>query len=135
MFVCENPNVLAIAADQLGPNCAPLVCTDGMPAAAQRTLLAQLRACGATLHYHGDFDWPGLHIGNHMVREHGARPWRFSATDYLAAVVDAPRPGRPLAAAGVAALWDGALAKAMREEKLAIDEETLADLLLQDLRL
>jgi uncharacterized protein (TIGR02679 family) len=44
IFVCENPNLLAIAADQLGPRCAPLVCTDGMPGAAQRVLLTQLRA-------------------------------------------------------------------------------------------
>jgi uncharacterized protein (TIGR02679 family) len=34
VFVCENPNVVAIAADRLGGDCAPLVCTDGMPAAA-----------------------------------------------------------------------------------------------------
>ncbi|MCK0505783.1 TIGR02679 family protein [Aromatoleum anaerobium] len=134
VFVCENPNLLAIAADQLGPRCAPLVCTDGMPAAAQRTLLAQLRAAGATLHYHGDFDWPGLRIGNHMVREHEARPWRFSAADYRAAVVGAPRPGRPLDDAAVGALWDDALADAMLAERLAIDEEALADALLADLR-
>ena len=56
IFVCENPNLVAIAADTLGINCAPLVCTDGMPAAAQRTLLMQLSAAGACLHYHGDFD-------------------------------------------------------------------------------
>ena len=134
VFVCENPNLLAIAADQLGPRCAPLVCTDGMPAAAQRTLLGQLSACGATLHYHGDFDWPGLYIGNQMVREHGASAWRFSAKDYLQAVPGAPRPGRPLDAAPVMALWDDALAPAMLSERLAIDEETLADILLQDLR-
>ena len=39
VFVCENPNFLAIAADELGARCAPMVCTDGMPGAAQRTLL------------------------------------------------------------------------------------------------
>ena len=43
----------------------------------------------------GDFDWPGVRIGNQMVREHDARPWRFSAADYRAAVLGAPRPGRP----------------------------------------
>ena len=134
VFVCENPNLLAIAADQLGPRCAPLVCTDGMPAAAQRTLLAQLRAAGAMLHYHGDFDWPGLRIGNHMIREHEARPWRFSTADYRAAVVGAPRPGRPLDDAPLSALWDDALAEAMLTEPLAIDEEGLADVLLDDLR-
>lgn len=134
VFVCENPNLLAIAADQLGPNCAPLVCTDGMPAAAQRVLLTQLRAAGATLHYHGDFDWPGLRIGNQMIREHDARPWRFSTADYRAAVIGAPRPGRPLDDAAVSALWDDTLAGAMLAERLAIDEEGLADVLLDDLR-
>lgn len=134
VFVCENPNLLAIAADQLGPRCAPLVCTDGMPAAAQRVLLTQLRAAGATLHYHGDFDWPGLRIGNQMIREHGAQPWRFATADYRAAVIGAPRPGRPLDAGAVNALWDDSLAGAMLAERLAIDEEGLADVLLDDLR-
>lgn len=134
VFVCENPNLLAIAADQLGPRCAPLVCTDGMPAAAQRTLLAQLRTAGARLHYHGDFDWPGVRIGNHMLREHDARPWRFSTPDYRAAVAGAPRPGRSLDDAAVSALWDDTLGDAMLAERLAIDEEALADVLLVDLR-
>ena len=133
MFVCENPNLLAIAADRLGPRCAPLVCTDGMPAAAQRTLLAQLAGAGASLRYHGDFDWPGLRIGNQMLREHAAVPWRFGAGDYRAAVIDAPRPGRTLGDAAVDALWDAGLAAAMRAEQLAIDEEALADILLGDL--
>lgn len=134
VFVCENPNLLAIAADQLGPNCAPLVCTDGMPAAAQRVLLTQLRVAGAALHYHGDFDWPGLRIGNQMIREHDTRPWRFSTADYRAAVIGAPRPGRPLDDAAISALWDDTLACAMLAERLAIDEEGLADVLLDDLR-
>ena len=134
VFVCENPNLLGIAADQLGPSCAPLVCTDGMPAAAQRVLLTQLRSAGAALHYPGDFDWPGLRIGNQMIREHDARPWRFSTADYRAAVIGAPRPGRPLDDAAVSALWDDTLAGAMLTERLAIDEEGLADMLLDDLR-
>ena len=134
VFVCENPNLLAIAADHVGLRCAPLVCTDGMPAAAQRVLLTQLRAAGATLHYHGDFDWPGLRIGNQMLQEHDARPWRFSTADYRAAVISAPRPGRPLDDAAVSALWDDTLAGAMLTERLAIDEEALADMLLDDLR-
>jgi uncharacterized protein (TIGR02679 family) len=49
VYVCENPDVVAIAADRPGARCAPLVCTDGMPAAAQRTLLAQLARAGARL--------------------------------------------------------------------------------------
>ena len=50
VYVCENPNLVAIAADALGEYCAPLVCTDGMPAAAQRILLAQLAGAGAREH-------------------------------------------------------------------------------------
>lgn len=135
VFVCENPNLLAIAADHLGAACAPLVCTDGMPAAAQRSVLTQLAEAGAALHYHGDFDWPGLRIGNHVMREHGAKPWRFGAADYLAALGIAAQPGRLLQGATVEASWDAALAAVMRRAAQAIDEEMVADALLQDLAL
>jgi len=47
VYICENPNIVSIAADRLGSACAPLVCTDGMPAAAQRVLLTQLADAGA----------------------------------------------------------------------------------------
>ena len=134
VFVCENPNLLAIAADRLGTRCAPMVCTDGMPAAAQRTLLHLLEQAGAVLHYHGDFDWPGVRIGNHMLQAHGALPWRFSTPDYDAALATAPRPGRHLRGAQTEALWDPALASAMRAAGLAIDEEAVAARLLEDLQ-
>lgn len=133
VFVCENPNLLAIAADHLGARCAPLVCTEGMPAAAQRTVLAQLAQAGATLRYHGDFDWAGLRIGNHVMREHGASPWRFGAADYQVALGAAPSPGRLMQEAAVEASWDEALAAAMRMALQAIDEEMVAEQLLQDL--
>lgn len=133
IYVCENPNLLAIAADKLGMNCAPMVCTEGMPAAAQRVLLQQLVIAGGRLHYHGDYDWPGLRIGNHVMREFGAVPWRFDAKEYLAAVARAPRPGFALTGPDVYASWDEALTAAMRVHDLAIAEESLADELLQDL--
>jgi uncharacterized protein (TIGR02679 family) len=135
VFVCENPNLLAIAADKLGSRCAPLACTDGMPAAAQRTLLTQLTRAGACLRYHGDFDWPGVCIGNHVIREHGARAWRFGAEDYLAAVQSALRVGSRLDGRETPALWDQLLAPAMQEHEQAIAEERVADLLLGDLRI
>lgn len=133
VYVCENPNLLAIAADQLGSNCAPMVCTDGMPSAAQRTLLNQLTQAGATLHYHGDFDWPGITIGNYMFREHNAQPWRFSAVDYTIGLGITARHGRPLKGVAVYPLWDRALAVAMQTAKQAIDEESVAKHLLFDL--
>ncbi len=134
VYVCENPNLLAIAADQLGASCAPLVCTEGMPAAAQRVLLTQLAQAGAILCYHGDFDWPGIQIANHVMREHGAQPWHFGVTDYLAALNIAPRPGRSLKGAEAEASWDALLAATMRAQNQAIDEEIVTDFLIQDLR-
>ena len=133
VYVCENPNLLAIAADQLGPRCAPMVCTDGTPAAAQRSLLKQLSTAGAVLHYHGDFDWPGLGIGNLVMDKHGARPWRFGADDYRAALALAPQPGRALQGTEIEASWDTALGVAMRMGRRAIDEEMVFASLLPDL--
>jgi len=133
VFVCENPNLLAIVADTLGTRAKPLVCTEGMPAAAQRTLLGQLVSVGARLHYHGDFDWPGLTIGNHMICAYGARPWRFGVTDYLAAVKSVGGRGRALGSADVEAHWDDGLAPAMRRQDLAIDEEAVAMVISTDL--
>lgn len=134
VFVCENPNLVAIVADRLGSRCAPLVCTEGMPAAAQRTLLSQLAQAGARLRYHGDFDWSGLRIANHVMRACGARPWRFETGDYQAAAAGAPHAQRDLDGACIAASWDGALAPAMQHHGLAIAEEALAELLLEDLQ-
>jgi uncharacterized protein (TIGR02679 family) len=131
VFVCENPNIVAIAADRLGPSCAPLICTDGMPSAAQQTLLAQLAAGGAQLRYHGDFDWAGLVIGNFVMREFGAEPWRFGTADYLLATADhriALRGDKP-----VVARWDDRLAGAMSERRVAVHEEGVVETLLKDL--
>ena len=131
--MCENPNLVAIAADCVGARCAPLVCTDGMPAAAQRSLLVQLAQAGARLRYHGDFDWAGLRIANYVMRTWEARPWRFMARDYEAAATDAPHTRRDLDGAGVEAAWDDALAPAMRRQGVAIAEEAVAASLLEDL--
>jgi uncharacterized protein (TIGR02679 family) len=134
VFVCENPNLLAIAADSLGSSCAPTVCTDGMPSAAQHLLLAQLIHAGAHLHYHGDFDWAGVHIGNHVIREYGAQPWRFGSDDYLSAVQAAPRRKYRLIGQEANASWDEALAPAMRRHQLPIPEEAVVSALLPDLQ-
>jgi uncharacterized protein (TIGR02679 family) len=134
VFVCENPNLVAIVADRLGVRCGPLVCTDGMPAAAQRILLTQLAQAGACLRYHGDFDWAGVQIANHVMHTWGAQPWRFGALEYEAAAARASHTRRDLADAGIAASWDGALAPAMQRHGLAIAEEAMAASLLGDLQ-
>ena len=133
VFVCENPNLVAIVADRLGRASAPLVSTDGMPAAAQRTLLTELERRGARLMYHGDFDWPGLQIANHVTRTWHANLWRFSTEDYEVAVANAPHARHNLSGSSVAALWDGALMAAMERHGIAIAEESVAASLLADL--
>jgi uncharacterized protein (TIGR02679 family) len=131
--VCENPNLLAIAADRLGPDCAPLVCTDGMPGAAQRSLLSQLVQAGAGLHFHVDFDWPGIRIGNHLMGAHRAAPWRLGAADYMDAVRTIAHQPHILEGEAVEALWDSALTAAMRQHRMSFAEEALAATLLGDL--
>lgn len=134
VYVCENPNVVAIAADELGEHCAPLVCTDGMPAAAQRVLLTQLREAGARLLYHGDFDWPGLRIANHVLATYQASPWRMSHLDYSRAVESAPVARRNVEGSHVSASWDAALTAAMQQHGICVEEEAVVATLMADLR-
>lgn len=135
VFVCENPNVVSIAADHLGIACAPLVCTDGMPAAAQRALLMQLAKAGAHLRYHGDFDWAGLHIANHVIRTYSASPWRFECSDYLQAAGEGAHATHDLKHSAVAASWDPSLTAAMHRRGITIPEEAVMTGLLADLAL
>lgn len=132
IFVCENPEIVTMAADALGSTCPPLICTEGMPAAAQQTLLSQLIRRGGRLHYHGDFDWPGLVVGNLVVRIFEAAPWRFRTEDYLAACSTG---GRELRADDrVEAGWDANLSAAMSQRAVAVHEEAMIEALLMDLR-
>ena len=62
VHVCENPSVLIAAADQLGADALPLVCTNGRPSAAVRRLLATLADGGATIHARADDDPAGRDI-------------------------------------------------------------------------
>lgn len=134
IYVCENPNIVSIAADRLGAACAPLVCTDGMPAAAQRVLLKQLSDAGAKLLYHGDFDWAGIHIANNVMKLCDARSWRFGAEDYIQAVKTIAPKERDLEDVHVAASWDTALGESMRSNGIAIAEEAIASQLVNDLQ-
>ena len=128
VFVCENPSVVSAAATRRKASCAALVCTEGQPSTAVRTLLNQLTAAGARLHYHGDFDWAGLRIANLIMARHGALPWHFGTDDYRLA----PR-GAVLDGAPVDASWDPNLAAAMSERGIAVQEELVLNALLADL--
>lgn len=131
--ICENPVVVAEAADRLGPAAAPLVCAGGQPGAAVMVLLRLAVDAGATLRFHGDFDWGGLRIGNVLFGRLPVRPWRFDAAGYRAALDRGP--GGPLRGIPVEASWDPGLGAAMRLAGSAVEEERVLDDLIGDLAL
>jgi uncharacterized protein (TIGR02679 family) len=132
LHVCENPGVVAAAADQLGARSAPLVCVEGQPTSAALLLLEAGRVGGARIVFHADFDWAGVRIGNALAARLGARPWRYSAADYLEAAGSGAR-GAPLAGKPVESVWDGALGRAMERTGHAVHEEQVVGQLLADL--
>jgi uncharacterized protein (TIGR02679 family) len=134
VFVCENPRVLELAIDR--GTTAAAVCTHGQPAIVVLATLDQLRSAGAELWYHGDFDWPGLSIAQHMIGVHGCRPWRMAASDYLDALASlAPLASELPALEGPAVLagWDHELTAEMSRANRTIHEELLLNDLLADM--
>ncbi|MFG3496302.1 TIGR02679 family protein [Streptomyces sp. NPDC047928] len=133
--ICENPAVLAAAADTLGPACSPLICLQGQPSAAALTLLRHLHGNGSALHYHGDFDWGGLRIADALLRRVPWRPWRYTARDYRAALTgsDSKLAPRPLTGSPIQTHWDPDLAEALADAGIRVEEERELDLLLSDL--
>jgi uncharacterized protein (TIGR02679 family) len=133
--ICENPVVVAAAADELGAGCQPLVCVGGQPSVAGWRLLELLAAGGAEFGYHGDFDWGGVRIADGVYQRVNWRPWWYDRQAYEAAM-SAVHPLTPLAGlAGepAATPWDPELAAAMRHRNVRIEEELTLDALLQDL--
>lgn len=129
--VCENPIVLACAADELGADCPPLVCLSGHPSAAALRVLELLAEAGADLAYHGDFDWGGIRIANTLRERFPWQPWRFDAPAYrraLASVTGGALTGRP-----VAASWDPDLRPALEQHGTHIQEELVLPDLMADL--
>nr|WP_245239167.1 TIGR02679 family protein [Streptomyces sp. MZ04] len=131
--ICENPTVLAAAADAYGGSCPPLVCLQGQPSTAALTLLDHLHSGGATLQYHGDFDWGGLRIATVLHRRVPWRPWRYTTADYRTAAA-ALNGLRPLTGTPTEAAWDPDLALALTEAGVRVEEESVLDDLLADLK-
>ncbi|MEZ0072064.1 TIGR02679 family protein [Planotetraspora sp. GP83] len=126
--ICENPVVVAAAADELGPSCPPLVCTGGRPSAAVWRLLELLACGGAAFAYHGDFDWGGVAIASAVHERLRFLPWRFDASSYEAVPSSAPLTGRACATP-----WDPELAHAMTRRAVRVEEELVLPDLLTDL--
>ncbi|MER6213682.1 TIGR02679 family protein [Streptomyces sp. NPDC001674] len=130
--ICENPTVLAAAADTHGADAAPLVCLQGQASAAALALLRHLHESGTTLLYHGDFDWGGLRIASALLRHVPWLPWRYTTADYRAAAL-ARLAGPPLTGRRAEASWDPGLPDVLEELGIRVEEERVLDVLLSDL--
>ncbi len=128
--VCENPAVLRAAAGQLGADSAPLVCTEGEPSVACYRLLQYAVTTGTRIHWHNDFDWPGLRMTEAAIRRLGATPWLMGADDYRAAL---PASSEALKGPRAASPWDPRLAEMMQTSGRAVTEDRLLTALLADL--
>jgi uncharacterized protein (TIGR02679 family) len=129
VYVCENPSVVAAAANRLGARGLPLVCVEGQPRTATRLLLNRLTSAGIRLMYHGDFDWAGIQIANTIIARHNAAPWRLRADDYL----EAATRFLTLSGTPVAASWDNELMPAMLSNGRVVHEEQVIEAILIDL--
>jgi uncharacterized protein (TIGR02679 family) len=128
--VVENPSVVAAGLARFKLDCPPLVCTSGWPNTAVIELLRQLAAAGASLAYHGDLDGEGLRIAAYVIAKSGAVPWRMTTADYTAARGGGPRPP---AGRVTDVPWDPGLGPAMREHGVAVPEEAVLGVLIDDL--
>jgi uncharacterized protein (TIGR02679 family) len=131
VWVCENPIVVATAADELGADCPPLVCLNGQPSTAVIRLLELLARDGADFTYHGDFDWGGIRIANRLSQHFPWRPWRFDTASYNDALRRST--GQTLAGRQAVAVWDAALSPRMAEAGRQIQEELLLPDLINEL--
>lgn len=130
VWVCENPTIVALAADRLGSDCRPMICTDGMPASVTSRLLAHLQSYGCELLVHADLDVGGIAIVNHLVNRLDATPWRMTELDYTDALAG---PTTDLVATVGSTPWDPGLTLAMKHHGRAVHEEAIASILLSDL--
>lgn len=122
-FMVENPSLVAEAAAR-GWGGPPLLCSSGRPTVAVVSLVRQLRAAGAEVFQHADFDPAGLGITGWLAQRAGTIPWRMGAADYLGAVAtDRERVG--LAGRLPPAPWDPDLVEAMAARGVAVYEEEL----------
>jgi uncharacterized protein (TIGR02679 family) len=132
VLIVENPSVVALAADQLGSTSPPLVSTHGQPRAAAMMLLRSLADAGVRLRHHGDFDWAGITIGNLLHRRLSVEPWEFDSGAYRTAARAHAHTAR-LAGAPVVASWDPELTETMAATGRQVEEELVAQDLLNSL--
>ncbi|MGH3622172.1 MAG: DUF2399 domain-containing protein, partial [Sciscionella sp.] len=127
VFVCENPTVLEAAADLLGADCPPMVCTDGFASGAALDLIGGLSDAGCRLRIRADVDPAGFSIVD-QIRSVApdASLWRFDIALY-SDVTGAP------ASSGESRETGPTLRELSDEHGVALHEERVLDQLLADL--
>jgi len=130
VFACENPQILSAAA-RAGV-AVPVLCLSGQGSAAAWEVLHRLIGEGATVRYHGDFDWPGVKIATRVFAAR-ALPWRMGAEDYRAAIAQVSEQ-IPLEGSPEVTPWDSALKSAMTGANVILHEEAVVSALIQDMR-
>ncbi len=135
VLVVENPRLVEAASERNLECC--VVATNGNPATTVTTLLGQMRTCGASLWYHGDFDAAGIAICRRM-HDSGCQPWMMTAGDYEDAVRRAEHNGVRLdgdAGDCGPTSWDPQLETAFDDRRLIIHEEFVLDGVLNEFSL
>jgi uncharacterized protein (TIGR02679 family) len=130
IFVCENVTIAQAAADELGPDCPALVCTDGIASGAALDLLAGQSASGCTIETRADFDEAGFTIADQILSvAPDTYSWRYDATTY-AAICDLPN--RPATSRGLSEALDD-LRVLYAGTRMPVHEERVLGDLLADL--
>ena len=141
VFVCENTAIIEAAATALRETDvdttvqhACVVCLAGQPTVAVAKLISRLASRGATVRYHGDFDWAGLRIASNLSSITPWTPWRFDAEAYELARQSARNVPSTVSLKGFPAEspWDPSLAQAMASCGQAVEEEAMIDHLVSD---
>lgn len=131
VFVCENPTVAEAAADDLGPSCPPLVCTDGIASGAALDLITGLANAGCSIMARADIDTAGFTVVEQVLSvAPNAQLWRFDAHIYAAAH-GLPLPGDVPDGAD---LTVAQLRDAYDDHRAPLHEERILDAILSDLR-
>ena len=127
VLVVENPRLVESAAERALPAC--VIAANGNPSTAVTTLMRQLQQSGASIHYHGDFDVPGIAICCRM-QEFGCIPWMMDACDYELAINLANRNDvrleRDRRLCGPTP-WDAALQPTHQRRRFIVHEEFIIE--------
>ncbi|MGL6015889.1 MAG: TIGR02679 family protein [Selenomonadaceae bacterium] len=137
VYIVENSGVFSMLLDALQQSnkVVPLLCLHGQMKTASWALLDRLAASGAVFLYSGDFDPEGLIIAQKLrQRYERVKLWHFSADEYQK-TKNYLTEGRLKRLQGICDIELQPLVKLMQAWKCAFYQESLIDILLEDVML